>query len=140
MAIKVDNQDILSYTICIVNKKEMKMQEQIEKLKGKIKADYIRWTTKGGTEELSGYFKETVDNFDDSMSVKPGKKYTKIIRDRGVWGFIANDDFVTSNGKAFKKGDILKAAGWQAPALNSARGNIFDDDYSIAWTGPHYLK
>ena len=116
------------------------MQAQIEKLKGKIKQDYINWNTQGGKKELSGYFKETVDNFDNSMQVKAGKKYTKIIRENSVWGFIVNDDFVTSNGKAFKKGDILKAAGWQAPALNSARGNIFDDDYSIAWTGPHYLK
>ena len=115
------------------------MQTQIEKLKGKIKQDYINWTTAGGTKELSGYFKESVEKFDDTIKVKAGKKYTKIIRENSVWGFIANDDFVTSNGKAFKKGDILKAAGWQAPALNAARGNIFDDDYSIAWTGPHYL-
>ena len=57
------------------------MQTQIETLKGKIKADYINWTTAGGTKELSGYFKETVDNFDDSITVKTGKKYIKIIRD-----------------------------------------------------------
>jgi hypothetical protein len=73
------------------------------------------------------------------LLLKKVKKYTKVIRENGVWGFIANDDFVTSKGNAFKKGDILKAAGWQAPALNSARGNIFDDNYSVAWTGPHYL-
>ena len=56
------------------------MQEQIEKLKGKIKADYIKWTTQGGKKELTGYFKESVDNFDDSMTVKAGKKYTKIMK------------------------------------------------------------
>jgi hypothetical protein len=69
------------------------------------------------------------------MKVKEGKKYIKIIRENGVWGFISKTDF-----KHFKKGDILKAAGWQAPALNQARGNIFDTDYSVAWTGPHYLR
>ena len=111
------------------------MQTQIETLKGKIKADYINWTTAGGTKELSGYFKETVDNFDDSITVKTGKKYIKIIRDNGVWGFIVNTD----DDKLFKKGDILKAAGYNAPARNAARGNIFED-YSVAWTGPHYLK
>jgi hypothetical protein len=113
--------------------------QAIEQLKSAIKADYVRWTTQGGKKELTGYFKESVDKFDDSFTVKVGKKYTKIIRDNGVWGFIANEDFV-SKGKVFNKGDILKAAGWQAPALNQARGNIFADDYSVAWTGPHYLK
>jgi len=111
------------------------MQTQIETLKGKIKADYINWTTAGGTKELSGYFKETVDNFDNSITVKTGKKYIKIIRDNGVWGFIVNTD----DDKLFKKGDILKAAGYNAPARNAARGNVFED-YSVAWTGPHYLK
>ena len=111
------------------------MQTQIETLKGKIKADYINWTTAGGTKELSGYFKETVDNFDDSITVKTGKKYIKIIRDNGVWGFIVNTD----DDKLFKKGDILKAASYNAPARNAARGNVFED-YSVAWTGPHYLK
>ena len=51
-------------------------------------------------------------------------------------GFHCNTD----NDKVFKKGDILKAAGWQAPARNAARGNIFDDDYHVNWTGPLYLK
>ena len=111
------------------------MQTQIETLKGKIKADYINWTTAGGTKELSGYFKETVDNFDDSITVKTGKKYIKIIRDNGVWGFIVNTD----DDKLFKKGDILKAAGYNAPARNAARGNVFGE-YNVAWTGPHYLK
>ena len=39
----------------------------------------------------------------------------------------------------FKKGDILKAASFNSPARNQARGNIFEK-YSVAWTGPHYLK
>lgn len=111
------------------------MQNEIKKLIQAIKQDYINWTTAGGTKELSGYFKETVDNFDDSITVKTGKKYIKIIRDNGVWGFIVNTD----DDKLFKKGDILKAAGYNAPARNAARGNIFEE-FSVAWTGPHYLK
>jgi len=110
------------------------MQNEIKKLIQAIKQDYINWTTAGGTKELSGYFKETVDNFDDSITVKTGKKYIKIIRDNGVWGFVVNTD----DDKLFKKGDILKAAGWNAPARNAARGNVFEE-YSVAWTGPHYL-
>ena len=30
------------------------------------------------------------------------------------------------------------AAGYNAPARNKSRGNIFED-YSIQWTGPNYL-
>jgi hypothetical protein len=52
-----------------------------------------------------------------------------------VWGFIVKED-----GGKFRKGDILKAAGWNAPATNSARGNIIDGGYSIQWTGPMYLR
>ena len=69
------------------------------------------------------------------MRITEGKKYIKIIRENSVWGFIVKEDF-----KHFRKGDILKAAGFNAPALNRARGNILDGGYSIAWTGPHYLK
>ncbi len=69
------------------------------------------------------------------LTYKMGKKYIKIITDnRSVFGFIVRED----DGK-FKKGDILKPAGWAAPAKNRARGNILDGNYAIQWTGPHYL-
>ena len=115
----------------------MNLQEAIDKLLGKIKDDYILWSSKGkGYQALGGYFKESVDEHDSKMQVKYGQKYIKIIRENSVWGFIVNTD----NDRVFKKGDILKAAGWNAPARNAARGNIFDDDYFIQWTGPLYLK
>ena len=65
----------------------------------------------------------------------PGKKYIKIVQDTGVFCFIVKEDF-----KHFKKGDILKAAGYNAPALNSARGNVLTGNYPIQWTGPLYIK
>ena len=113
------------------------MQQQIETLIGKIKADYIKFATAGGrgTPEPGSYFAEQLANFEDNVEVKYGKKYIKIVKDNGVWGFIVNTD----NDKLFKKGDILKAAGYNAPARNAARGNVFEN-YSVAWTGPHYLK
>ena len=70
-----------------------------------------------------------------------GSKYIKIVTgkhggQRSVWGFIVNTD----KDKKFKKGDILKPAGWAAPARNAARGNILKGGYVINWTGPLYLK
>ena len=111
------------------------MQNEINTLLADIKADFVRWATRNGKEELSGYFAEKVANYDDILEVKYGQKYIKIISDRSVWGFIVNTD----NDKKFKKGDILKAAGYNAPARNAARGNVFDG-YTIQWTGPLYLK
>ena len=75
-------------------------------------------------------------NFADGISVEYGRKYIKVIKTLGsqrmVWGFIVGVD----NDKKFKLGDILKPAGWKAPARNAARGNILDGGYPINWTGP----
>jgi len=111
------------------------LEQAIKSLKQAIKQDYIDSSTRHGREPLTGYYKSQVDNWDNLMEIREGKKYIKIIRDRCAWGFIVKEDF-----KHFRKGDILKAAGFNAPALNRARGNILDGGYSVAWTGPHYLK
>ena len=113
------------------------MQTQIDTLIQKAKADYIKFASAGdrGAPEPGSYFANQIANFDNDVQVKYGKKYIKIVKDNGVWGFIVNTD----NDKLFKKGDILKAAGFNAPARNAARGNVFEN-YSVAWTGPHYLK
>ena len=118
----------------IVNQTAKTLDEGIKNLMAGAKADYVRWSTSGG-KELSGYSKEQVDNWDNKTKVSQGKKYIKIVQDTGVFCFIAKEDF-----KHFKKGDILKAAGYNAPALNSARGNVLSGNYAIQWTGPLYLK
>ena len=79
--------------------------------------------------------------FATGIEVSYGSKYIKIVTgkhggNRSVWGFIVNTD----KDKKFKKGDLLKAAGWAAPARNAARGNILKGGYVINWTGPLYLK
>jgi len=73
--------------------------------------------------------------FSDSFVEKTGSKYIKVISNSSVTAFIVKTD----KDKKFKKGDILKPAGWAAPARNKARGNILDGDYFINWTGPLYL-
>ena len=71
------------------------------------------------------------------ITIKPGRKFIKIIRDNSVWGFVAKLDGV-HKGVPMIAGDVLKAAGWSAPAKHT-RGNIFDNkqDY-FRWTGPDY--
>ena len=75
-----------------------------------------------------------------TLSEKKGSKYIKIMTKGSVWGFIVN---TKTDGK-FKYGDLLKAAGWKAPARNFARGNVIDDTVedlrvkSVRWTGVNY--
>ena len=109
------------------------LDEGIQNLMAGAKEDYTKWSTMGG-KELTGYCKEQVDNWDSKTSVRPGKKYIKIVQENGVFCFIVKEDF-----KHFKKGDILKAAGFNAPALNQPRGNVLTGNYAIRWTGPLYL-
>ncbi len=79
-------------------------------------------------------------DFATKLSVKEGSKYIKILTGGSVWGFIVN----TKNDDKFKYGDLLKAAGWKAPARNFARGNVIDDSVedlrvkSVRWTGVNY--
>ena len=106
------------------------MQLFINQLVADIKTDYARWG-----KNLTAYRQEMIDEFNARVRVTEGKKYYKVIQGSSVWGFIVKED-----GGKFRKGDILKAAGWNAPATNSARGNIIDGGYSIQWTGPMYLR
>lgn len=115
----------------------------VETLVEAIKTDYRDYTVRGSnrttTEKVNDDFtainEKMIDEFEQGVSISVGKKYIKILTGHSVWGFVVNTD----TDKKFRSGDILKAAGWAAPARNAARGNVFDG-YSIAWTGPHYLS
>ena len=118
----------------LVNKTAENLYEGIANMMAGAKEDYISMSTGYGKRELTGYSKEQADNWDNKTKVSMGKKYVKIVQDTGVFCFVVKEDF-----KHFKKGDILKAAAYNAPALNSARGNILNGDYAIQWTGPLYM-
>ena len=109
------------------------MQNEIEKLIEDINADYYEWQSRGGPRtEIQA---KMYDEFVQALRVEEGRKYIKIIKQGSVWGFIQKAD----DAKGFRKGDILMAAGYNAPARNRARGNILDGGYTIRWTGPLYL-
>lgn len=112
------------------------MQKQLEALREAMIADYNAFMSEVGDVQ-SRMRKE----YAEGIRFNTGRKYIKVEKGHAkgdqvsVWGFIVNAD----DDKKFRKGDILKAAGWATPARNKARGNILDGGYSIRWTGPEYL-
>ena len=118
----------------LVNKTADTLEQGINNMMAGAKDDYVKMSTSNGKKELVGYSKEQVDNWDSKTKISQGKKYIKVVQENGVFAFIVKEDF-----KHFKKGDILKAAGYNAPALNSARGNVLTGNYHIQWTGPLYM-
>ena len=90
-------------------------------------ADYENFRV---SDEMKAKFKE-------EWVIKKGSKYIKIMTNGGgsAWGFVVNVD----NDKKFKKGDLLKCAGYNAPTRNAARGNVLKGGFSVNWMGPLYL-
>ena len=118
-----------------VSQKCKTLEEGIKFMMAGAKADYVAMSTSYGKKELTGYSLEQTNKWDSNTRIMPGKKYIKVVQENGVFCFIVKEDF-----KHFKKGDILKAAGYNAPALNQPRGNVLSGNYPIQWTGPLYLK
>ena len=117
-----------------IDKQANTIEQGIEHLIEAAKEDYKQYSLRL-FGETGDYSKKTLDQWNSSMYFKEGKKYFKIIKEGSVFAFIVKEDF-----KHFKKGDVLKAASWNTPALNSPRGNVLAGNYPIEWTGPLYLK
>jgi len=109
-----------------VKEKSETIVEGVSVMKRAMIADYGDWTDKGCEIALRMW-----DEYADGFSVSYNKKYVKIVTNNSVSAFIVAVD----DDKKFKKGDILKPAGYNAPARNFARGNVFDGGYEIRWTG-----
>ena len=114
-----------------MTKNGLSFDDAMTNLLFKIQEDYQNW---GGN---------SMDKVLD-LNLLVGRKFIKVVKgsspgQRTVWGFVAKVDGV-HKGVPMLKGDILKAAGWSAPAKHS-RGSIFDKEMhkSFSWTGPNYL-
>ena len=114
-----------------VSESSESIMDGLSKMKAAMIDDYEKFMPP--TDEVRA---SMVAEFIADLTITYGKKYIKITDQRGgVKAFVVNVD----NDKKFKKGDILKPAGWAAPARNAARGNILEGNYAINWTGPLYL-
>lgn len=116
----------------MLNEKELKA---VESYMNSIVASHKEWwlnvnrAKNKNSECLDKIQQELYQDFKDSVRFEVGRAYIKIIVNSHVHSFIvkkANDKF--------QYGDILKAAGWAAPAKNFARGNIFQE-YKAFWSG-----
>tara|TARA_Y100000114_G_C11757934_1_gene327936 strand:+ start:1687 stop:2082 length:396 start_codon:yes stop_codon:yes gene_type:complete len=115
--------------------------EGINRLLSGIKKDYASWGS--NVENLSESQKKIrqkmIDEFNQNLDIRVGRKYTKVMTGSSVWGFVANSDGMLK-GIPYFKGDVFKAAGWRAPAKH-VRGSIFDTNQNwFRWTGPNYIK
>ena len=112
-----------------INLNELKLDDEFKNALGILEQTIIKDYDAFGTNT------RMKQEFRDTLGYSPNaRKYLRIVTGNSVWGFIN-----LTNPK-FKEGDILKSAGWNTPALNQARGNLFDTEYSVAWTGPHYIS
>ena len=103
-----------------------------------LKADYAKWNSGAKDERHQKIRDEMVKEFNENLHYEVGNKYIKVIKgghNTSVHSFIVNTD----KDKKFKLGDVLKAAGWNAPARNHARGNVIEGNYRASWAGAHYM-
>jgi len=90
----------------------------------------------GAQNIINQYFTKQYPRLDvPQLSMMEGKRYIRIVNtsygQRSVHAFIDKDT-----------GDVLKPAGWKAPAKHR-RGNIFDDQNGLGQMGPYgpaYLR
>ena len=115
----------------VVNDAATTVLDGLGKMKSAMIEDYAKFMP-----PTDDFRKKMNAEYAENFTITYGKKYIKITeKDGGVTAFVVGVD----NDKKFKKGDILKPAGYNAPARNAARGNILDGGYPINWTGPLYL-
>ena len=111
------------------------MRNEIEKVLEAMREDYCRWSRAGssGSSEIKT---EMEEDYCNGLTVTEGSRYYKIVSEtrgsKSVQGFV-----VKAGDKKFLEGDLLKAAGWAAPARNFARGNVLDGTglNNARWTG-----
>ena len=113
------------------------MRNEIEKVLEAMREDYVKWSRRGFCERVD-IRTEMEEDYCNGLDVTEGSRYWKIISTNGAGSSRSVNGFICKAGdKKFREGDMLKAAGWAAPARNFARGNVLDGRgvNEVRWTG-----
>jgi len=122
-----------------VTKQFTDIKDGIKNLIKAANADYCDRSYKEDGK-ISDHVLKMQEEFKNGWTIKEGKKYIGIYKTLGsqksIWGGVVKED-----GGKFKKGDILKAAGYGTYTMVGAgrRGNVLEGNYSVSWTGANYL-
>ena len=121
-----------------VTKQFTDIKDGIKNLIKAANADYCDSTSYDGSKTKTEIRTKMEEQFKNGWTIKEGKKYIGIYKTLGnqssIWGGVVKED-----GGRFKKGDILKAAGYGKYAMNAPRGNVLEGNFSVSWTGANYL-
>ena len=113
--------------------------EGLDTLVELAKEDYRKWSEMsskfdGASHSRLKIKEDMIADYNREISYSAGSKYVKVVTGNSVWGFVVR----VHNDKKVLFGDILKPAGWKAPARNFSRGNVVDRDFrGVSWTGAY---
>ena len=89
--------------------------------------------------DIDAYYAKNLSSLTPThLVLEVGNKFLRLWTGSTCWGFISRVDG-DLKGAPIKKGDLLKAATWKAPAKH-ARGNIIDGTAQWGEYGPSYIK
>ena len=117
------------------------MREEIENVLEAMREDYKRWSSACASHDSAAHSRiktEMEENYCNGLEVTEGSRYWKITSTNGSGTSRSVSGFIVKAGdKKFREGDMLKPAGWAAPARNFARGNVLDGTgfENARWTG-----
>ena len=115
-----------------IDGKAVDIEDAIESVLDFMRENYVEWSNWSSNYKPNAHSEnmnvknEMIHNYCNGLRVEEGRKYYKLIGSNGggtqesVKGFIVKEDE-----RKFSRGDMLKAAGWKAPARNFSRGNVF---------------
>ena len=119
-----------------MNELRENIEAGVEAMLEHMRDDYCGWSSMcarhDSAHSKSDHRLKMEEEYADELHYTTGSKYIKVTSKNSVSAFVVN----TTTDKKFSFGDILKPAGWAAPARNFARGNVLDRTFNhVRWTG-----